>query len=115
MLSVRARCTARPPNGALRSNRPRSRLRLLAVADDVFLDHPPGLLVGVLNGRRLLEVCRGCDLRPGESIVECQFGAANSVDYNTGGVRRVPHFQLHLDVERDVSEGPSLEPDVRPL
>jgi hypothetical protein len=44
-----------------------------------------------------------------------QLAAADGVDDDAGGVRRVPDLELELDVERHVAEGPALDADVAHL
>src|SRR6266581_1224071 len=88
---------------------------LRAVLFNELFDHLPRDIVRILNRRRLLEVGRGPDQGAGEPVVERQLGAAHGVDDDAGGVRRIPHLELHFHVERHVAEGPPLEADVGPL
>ena len=85
-----------------------------ALVADERLDQLAGDLVVMLDRRRLHEV-RGRPLqRPRDVAVEGQLGAAHRVDDHAGRVRRVPDFELQLDVERHVAERASLQPDVAP-
>src|ERR671919_498766 len=85
------------------------------VAQDELLDHLPGRIVGELHRRRLHEVGRGADQRPADPSVHGQLRAPDRVDHDAGRVGRVPHLELQVDRQRDVTEGLSLEPDLRPL
>ena len=95
-----------------RSSRP---LAGPAVGADEVLDHLARLVVGELHRRRLLEVGRGRDQRALEPVVQRQLAAAHGVDDHAGRVGRVPHLELHLEVERHVAEGRALHADVAPL
>src|SRR5437870_3708689 len=73
-----------------------------AVADDELLDHLPRGLVGELHRRRLHEVRRRPDEGAGDAAVHGELRAADRVDHDAGRVRRVPHLELQLHVERHV-------------
>src|SRR6266542_57355 len=118
--SVVPRFTAPPPRGAalrgldVEEGGPVGALGG-PVADDELLDHLPGGLVGELHRGRLHEVGRGPDQRPGHPAVQGHPGGADRVDHDPRRVRRVPHLELQLDVQRHVAERLALQPDLGPL
>src|SRR5688572_6057489 len=79
------------------------------------LDHLASLFVAVLHGRRLHEICRRPEQRAADAAVLGELGATDGVDDDAGRVRRVPHLELQLDVERHVAEVAAFQPDVGPL
>src|SRR5262245_56322739 len=85
------------------------------VALDEGLHHLARHVVAELHRWRLHEVGGRTDQRAAPSTVLGELGAPERVDDHPGGVRRVPHLELHLDRQRDVPEVAPLEPDQRPL
>src|SRR5207302_9005241 len=77
-----------------------------ALARPVVRDLPRG---------RFHEVRRWRDDRPAEATVESELAAADRVDDDARAVGRVPHLELHLRVERYVTERRALHADVAPL
>src|SRR4029450_4484922 len=87
----------------------------LFFAGDEALEPVVGHVVGPLFGRRLHEV-RGGGQQPAlEAAIERDLAAPDGVDDHAGRVRRVPHLELELDVDRLIAEALALEADVRPL
>src|SRR4051794_21200364 len=92
--------------------RPRPLARVLG---DELLGRLARLVVGALVLRRLHEVrARAVELA-GEAMVEAELAEPHRVDDDARRVRRVPHLELHLEVERHVAEGLALDADVGPL
>src|SRR5712691_13389648 len=87
----------------------------LFVAADEPLEAMPGVVVGPLFRRRLHQVRRGREERSLEPPVERDLAATDGVDDHAGRVRRVPHLELQLDVDRLVAEAAALQEDVGPL
>src|SRR5262245_25027557 len=85
------------------------------IAVGELLDHLASLFVGELHRRALHQVRARSDDRAADATVHRQLGAPQGVDDHAGRVRRVPHLELHLDVQRHVAEVAALEPDHRPL
>src|SRR6202043_1052557 len=79
---------------------------------DELLHQALCLVVAVLDGRRLHEVRAWALQRAADAAVERQLGAAHGVDDDAGGVGRVVHLELELDVEGHVAEVAALPPDV---
>src|SRR5438874_533419 len=69
----------------------------------------------MLDWRTLHEVRARAFKSTAQTTVQAEFGAANGVDDHAGAVRRIPHFELELDVQRHVAERPTFQADVRPL
>src|SRR5882757_4319253 len=72
-------------------------------------------VVGHLLGRALHQVGRSGDDGAADSTIQCDLRRADRVDDDASRVRRVPHLELVLEVQRHVAEGAALEPDVGPL
>src|SRR5947209_7324057 len=69
---------------------------------DERLGVPPRLVVRALVVRRLHQVGGGAVELPADAVVERELAAADRVDHDAGRVRRVPHLELQLDVQRHV-------------
>jgi len=72
-------------------------------------------VVGQLLRRALHQVRRRRDHRAADAAVLGDLRRTHRVDDDPRRVRRVPHLELVLQVQRDVTEGAALEPDVGPL
>ena len=48
-------------------------------------------------------------------MVQRELAAAHRVDHDPRGVRRIPHLELQLEVQRHIAEGLALDADVCPL
>src|SRR5690606_26328414 len=73
-----------------------------------------GLVVALLR-RGLHEVGGGGQQGAADAAVQGDPRRADRVNDDARRVRRVPHLELVLQVERDVAEGLALEADVGPL
>ena len=73
------------------------------------------VVVRDLHRRRLHQVRARAFERAGDAVVQRQLREPNGVDHDAGRVRRVPHLELQLDVQRHVAEARALEADVGPL
>ena len=89
--------------------------RLVVLAPDERLDAVERDVVVDLLGRALHEVARRRDERALQAAVEAQLQAADRVGDDAGAVGAVPDLELELGVERHVTEGRALHPDVAPL
>src|SRR3712207_5938757 len=89
-------------------------LRRPAVLGDEVLGVLARDRVGHLHGRRLHQVRRRRLERAADAVVQRELAAAHGVGDDARRVRRVPHLELHLDVQRHVAEGLALDADVRP-
>ena len=67
------------------------------------------------TGGDFMKYADGPSERATDAAVERELAAAHRVDDHAGRVRRVPHLELELDVERHVAEVAALEADVGPL
>ena len=74
-----------------------------------------GVVVLDLPRRRLHQVRARALERAGDAVVQRELRQPDGVDHDAGRVRRVPHLELQLDVQRHVAEARPLEADVRPL
>src|SRR3954468_16487753 len=72
------------------------------------------VVLDLLRGR-LHEVRARRDERAGDALVQCELREPDGVDDDAGRVRRVPHLELQLDVQRHVAERRALHADVGPL
>src|SRR4051794_2472826 len=72
------------------------------------------VILDLLRGR-LHEVRARRDERTGDAVVERELREADGVDDDAGRVRRVPHLELQLDIQRHVAERGALHADVGPL
>src|SRR5690606_15796877 len=68
-----------------------------------------------LDRRRLHEVRRRGEDRAADAAVLGDLRGTQGVDDDARRVRRVPHLELVLEVERHLAERTALEADVRPL
>ena len=50
-----------------------------------------------------------------QALLESEFAASDSIDHHSGGIRRVPYFELEVQFQRDVAERLALHFDVAPL
>src|SRR5699024_2740807 len=87
----------------------------LGVAGDELLHPRPGGAVVVLLRRGLHEVARGGQHRSAQAAVLGDLRRAQGIDDDPGGVRRVPHLELVLQVQRHLPYRRALQPYVRPL
>src|SRR6185436_18048290 len=87
----------------------------LLFAGDEPLESVVGHVIRPLLGRRLHEVRRGRHEATLEAAIERDLAAADGVDDDARRVRRVPHLELELDVDRLVAEALAFEADVGPL
>src|SRR5699024_7268868 len=85
------------------------------VAGDERLEAGSCDIVGALFGRGLHQVRTGRQQRTPDATVQGDPGGPDRVDDDACGVRRVPHLELVLQVDRDVTEGAALQPDIGPL
>src|SRR3954469_1307153 len=86
-----------------------------SLAGDELLQQRATLGVLDLDRGALHEVRRRRDDRAADAAVLGDLGGADGVDDDAGAVRGVPDLELVLQVQRDVTEGTTLEPDVGPL
>src|SRR5699024_1012664 len=91
------------------------RVSALLGAGDEGLEAAPALGGLALLRRGLHQVGAGRDERAADAAVLADLGRAHGVDDDAGAVRGVPDLELVLQVQRDVAEGPALEPHVGPL
>ena len=87
----------------------------LDLAADEGLDRGATLVVGALHRRGLHQVRRRREDRATDAAVLGDLRGADRVDDDAGGVGGVPDLELVLEVQRDVTEGATLEADVGPL
>src|SRR5436190_6638259 len=107
---------ARLPKDGLGARLDRSDLRLAAgqlrraaVAGDELLGVLARLRVVHLDRRRLHQVRRGLRERAAEAVVQRELAAAHGVGDDPRRVRRVPHLELQLDVQRHIAERLTLD------
>ena len=74
------------------------------------LDHVVGHVIVELHRRRLHEVGGRPEQGATDSPIEGELGAPDRVDDHAGGVGRVPHLELELQVE---GTSPKLRPSIR--
>src|SRR3954447_23150201 len=111
-----ARAAALQRAAALRGRRCGLLDRSLALVPlDELLGQLVRLVVLDLLRGRLHEVRARRDERAGDSVVQRELRETNGVDDDAGRVRRVPHFELQLDVQRHVAERRAFHADVGPL
>ena len=72
-------------------------------------------VVVVLHGWALHEVGRRSEDGATDATVERDLGTTDGVDDDTGRVGGVPHFELELEVEGNVTEVAALHADIAPL
>ena len=112
---------ARSRGGRARLRRTLGRLggagvaRLAPVPLDELLGQLVRLVVDDLLRRRLHQVRARALERAGDAVVQRELREPDGVDHDPGRVRRVPHLELELDVERHVAERRALHADVGPL
>src|SRR6266511_1219641 len=87
----------------------------LDLASDESVDRLLRVVVVVLDRRRLHEIRAGRKDRAADAAILGDLGGPDRVDDDAGRVRRVPHLELELGIERSVAEAAALPTDVRPF
>src|SRR5829696_2599715 len=69
-------------------------------------------IIGKLLRRRLHEIARRADQRTANAAVERNLGATHGIDDDPRRIRRVPHFDFQLYVQRDEAESRAFHADI---
>src|SRR2546423_13862447 len=85
-------------------------LAVTLAADELF-DAAVGFVVGHLDGRMLGEKRGGRIEDAADPAIEREFAAADGVDSNAGGVRRIFDRKLDVDLHRHVAEETAFDPN----
>ena len=72
-------------------------------------------VIGELLRRRFHKITRRADQGAADAAIEGELGTAHGVNHHTGGIGRVPDFELDLAVEWLITESRAFETDVAPL
>ncbi len=85
-------------------------LRLaLALAADELLDAAIRFVVGHLDGRMLREKGGGGMQDAADAAIKREFAAADRVDRDPGGVRRIFDRKFQIDFHRHIAEKPAFD------